>query len=149
MSSIAKFTQVHKHMIDREAEYRKQALIQAKERARADRFAMYKELSDLIRVDGVKISKVCREVGIARSTVYNWLEEYDSMSGLASDSASESPGWTEIRLMPSGEVAAIDASGDQWLLEECGDAWNKTQNKVAAFGEWPDGALDAFNGAVA
>lgn len=145
MSSIARFAEMQRSLAEREVEYRKEALRQARERARNDRISMYRELNDLIRVAGVPISKICREAELSRTTIYRWLEEYDEMTIVPEVAPVATTGWTDVKLMPTGEVRATDSAGDLWLLEPNGEAWNKTNNVTVDFANWPDGARDALD----
>ena len=144
MSSILRFKQLQSHLVEREAQYKREALIQARERAQGDRVAMLTELNDLVRNSGNSIALICRETGLSRSTVYRWLEDYDRLSTYVEGESA--PGWTNVRLMPTGEVVATDRAGDQWVLEGGGEARNKTQNvKKDSPADWPDGAKDAYD----
>lgn len=149
MSSVSKFAQNYAGLKAREERYREEARRRAKELAREDRIAVYKELHELIRVSKVPISKVCDEAGISRASVYRWLEEYDRLMGYVVDPATVEVEWSDVKLMPNGEVSAVDSGGSSWLLSPDGEAWNRTENKtIEGFGDWPFGAKEVLDGAI-
>lgn len=63
------------------------------------------------------------------------------------DAEATDVGWKGAKLIPvSGEVTATDRNGDQWVLNDDGEAWNKTQDKVVnGFANWPSGAKTVFD----
>ena len=145
MSSLIKFVQMHETLTEREAQYKREALQQAKDRAHVDRLAMYRELNELVRVDGMPIARVCKETGLSRSTVYRWLEDHDRITTYVKPDDG-SHGWTDVQLMPSGEVRAKSPAGEVWVLSGDGEAWNKSTNEIEEpISNWPDGAKDAFD----
>lgn len=139
---------MNEDIAEREMQYRREALASAKEKSQGDRVAMYQELKDII-ANGVSIAQVCRESGLARSTVYRWLDDLERMGSYVDTAAAGSGalGWKDIKMLPTGEVYAVDLRGDAWMFEpgDAGEAWNRTQNKTFKRSDWPDGAQDAFD----
>lgn len=96
-----------------------------------------------IHNSGIGLSKLAEEAGLSRSTVYNWIKEFEKKVGGAEEAAISL--WSNTRKNgASGEVLSDDSNGDTWVFSSDGVeyfAWNRTQNS-AEFGEdnWPVGS---------
>ena len=128
-----------------EARYKEEALQRAKDRAAASRVEVYRKIKEAID-GGVKISAICREADVSRSTVYRWLDEIKEVDSV--HEVDESDAWQVLHVAKvSGDVKAMDPSGNTWILNaESGEAWNQTANEtVEPLEAWAPGARAAVD----
>ncbi len=107
------------------------------------------------------VNEISRTSGVARSTIYRWLDNSRQEKGQPKKKKTPKPQeienteqqetqtnteWSGAKLTISGEVGAIDHNGEAWLFGQDGEAWNRTQNtRIGSTQNWPQGAQQLAN----